>query len=74
MMIADATSFDRDDLYLKYNREVREGLRAIGLSERSTPVQSLQAYLEKRAAGKETNNHTSRVLQADRGESNTAGE
>jgi hypothetical protein len=48
LMATDRT-FERDDLYLRYSRELRENLKAIGLSERQGDVIDLQTYLRQKA-------------------------
>ena len=50
MMTKDAEGFDRDDLYLKWSRDVRDGLKVLGMSERDAPVEDLKSYLAAREA------------------------
>src|SRR5262245_1696030 len=66
LMTSDPGNFDRDELYLKWSRDVRDGLRAIGLSERSQPVESLQDYLRARSADEQTDHDTTSGTRADR--------
>jgi hypothetical protein len=49
-LLGNDRTFSRDDLYLRYTRELRENLRAIGLQERQTQVINLREYLATSAA------------------------
>ena len=46
--VVQESTFKWDELYLRWGREVREGLRAIGLEERRPEVQGLRAYLAEK--------------------------
>jgi hypothetical protein len=50
LLLGDQDGFRWDHLYMRWAREVREGLKAIGLDEREPPMPSLQEYLRQQSS------------------------